>query len=166
MIRPYFPTRANNVPTPLRAIVQRRVRFEEVDALGIVWHGRYASYAEDGRVALYEACDIGYLDFYRNGVIAPLKSIHFDYLRPLRFGDAFSIEGILHWNDAARLDFEFAIRDAQGRLAASGYSVQLMLDLDANLLLLPPPFFVEFRERWRNGELRALQTGAADPSAP
>ena len=159
MIRAYFPVRPG-APPPLRRTVQRRVRFEEVDALGIVWHGRYPSYAEDGRVALYEACGIGYLDFYRNGVIAPVKKMHLDFHRPLRFGDLVSIEGILHWNDAARLDFEFAIRDDQARLAAGGYSVQLMLDNQENLLLFPPPFYQEFRARWRSGELRALQSGA------
>ena len=40
MRRPYFPFK-QDAPEPLRAIVRRRVRFEEVDPLGIVWHGRY-----------------------------------------------------------------------------------------------------------------------------
>lgn len=38
-------------PAPLCVTTQREVRFEEVDVMRIVWHGRYASYFEDGRVA-------------------------------------------------------------------------------------------------------------------
>ena len=38
-------------PAPLVVGIDRRVRFEEVDALGMVWHGRYPSYFEDGRIA-------------------------------------------------------------------------------------------------------------------
>lgn len=161
MIRPYFPSRQGPdgaaLPLPLRRRVEGRVRFEEADALGIVWHGRYVSYAEDARVALYEACGVGYLDFYRHGVVTPIKKMRLDYLRPMRFGDSFSVEGVLHWNEAVRLDFEFLVRDAQGELAASGYTVQLLLDSEGRLLLLPPPFFAEFRERWRRGDLAALQ---------
>ena len=29
----------------------------------------------------------------------------------------------------------------------------MMLDADRNLLMLPPPFYREFLDRWRNGEL-------------
>jgi acyl-CoA thioester hydrolase len=165
MIRPYFPSRPGSdgaaPPLPLRKTVPGRVRFEEADALGVVWHGRYASYAEDARAALFEACGVGYLDFHRNGVITPIKNMRIDYLRPLRFGDTFEVEGVLHWNDAVRLDFEFAVRDAQGELAASGCTVQLMLDQEGRLLLLPPPFYAEFRERWRRGVLSALQGAGA-----
>ncbi len=77
-----------------------------------------------------------------------------DYLAPLRFGDEFSIEAILHWSDAARLDFEFLIRGADGSLVATGCSVQLMLDKAGGLLLLPPPFVRALREQWRAGTLR------------
>ena len=31
---------------------QRTVRFEEVDAVRFMWHGRYASWLEDGREAM------------------------------------------------------------------------------------------------------------------
>lgn len=152
MNKPYFARREGD-PPPLRAIVQRRVRFEEVDPMGIVWHGRYVGYFEDGRVALGSLYGIGYEDFFRHVVPAPVRKLQIDYLTPLRFRDDFEIEAILHWSDAARLDFEFLIRGADGRLVATGCSVQLMLDQAGELLLLPPPFVREFRERWQAGLL-------------
>ena len=36
-------------PTPLSETVQLRVRFSETDPLGIVWHGNYIKYFEEGR---------------------------------------------------------------------------------------------------------------------
>lgn len=152
MRTPYFARREGD-PPPLRTLVQRRVRFEEVDPMGIVWHGRYVGYFEDGRVALGSRYGIGYEDFFRLGVPAPIRKLQIDYLAPLRFGDEFSIEAILHWSDAARLDFEFLIRGAAGSLVATGCSVQLMLDKAGGLLLLPPPFVCEFRDRWQTGLL-------------
>ncbi len=150
--KPYFPVRPDQ-PPPLRATVERRVRFEEVDPLGIVWHGRYPSYFEDARVALGELYGIGYLDFYRQGILAPIKKMHFDYQRPLRFGDLFTVEGILHWSDAVRLNFEFVIRNSLGAVATTGYTVQMLIDREENVLLLHPPFFADFRARWQAGEL-------------
>ena len=64
MIKPYF-RRGEGQPPPLRAITKRRVRFEEVDPLGIVWHGRYPSYFEDARVELGRKYGIDYMDFYK-----------------------------------------------------------------------------------------------------
>ncbi|MCK4502014.1 MAG: acyl-CoA thioesterase [Desulfuromonadales bacterium] len=142
-----------NAPEPLRCQVDRVVRFEEVDALSIVWHGRYPSYFEDGRVALGDNYGLGYMDFYRHGVIAPIKQMHIDYRLPLRFGEPFTIEAILHWSDAARINHEFILRNQAGEVTTSGYSVQLLMDTEQNVLLLPPPFYAEFRERWQAGTL-------------
>lgn len=152
MRQPYFKT-AEGAPPPLRHRVERVVRFEEVDPLGIVWHGRYPGYFEDARVALGERYGIGYLDFYRQGVVAPIRKLHIDYHRPLRFREPFTIEGVLHWSEAARLDHEFIIRNAAGEVATTGYSVQMLMDTEERLLLVVPPFFEGFRERWQKGEL-------------
>ena len=152
MRKAYFPPQPE-APLPLRCTVERVVRFEEVDPLGIVWHGRYPSYFEDGRVLLGQHYGLGYLDFYHQGVVAPIKQMHIDYHLPLRFGEAFTIEAILHWTEAARLNHEFILRNAAGQVTTTGYSVQLLLDDQQNLLMMPPPFFEAFRQRWRNGEI-------------
>jgi len=154
MMKPYFRPRVGQ-PEPLRHKVTRRVRFEEVDSLGIVWHGRYASYFEDGRDAHGEAYGIAYSDFYRQGVVVPIKKIHVDFHRSLRLREMVSIEALLHWSEAARINYEFIIRDGDGRMAATGYTVQMMLDLERNLCMIPPSFYSDFLERWKAGELHA-----------
>ncbi|MEG6552156.1 acyl-CoA thioesterase [Desulfocurvibacter africanus] len=140
-------------PAPLRINVQRRVRFEEVDVMGIVWHGRYPSFCEDARVALGDRYGIGYLDFHGQGILTPIKQMHIDYQRPLRFKEEFSIEALLHWTEAARINYEFILRNAEGVVTTTGYSVQLMLDKDLDLLIAPPPFYQDFCARWKAGEL-------------
>lgn len=153
MLKPYF-INQKDAPQPLRFHVKRRVRFEEVDALGIVWHGRYPSYFEDARTALGEHYGIGYLDLFSNGILAPIKKLHLDYHRPLTFPEEFSIEGILHWSDAARINYEFIIRDNKGSIATTGYSVQVMLDKQNNLYMVSPSFYQDFCRRWKAGELK------------
>ena len=152
MKKSYFRAAATD-PAALRCCVERVVRFEEVDALAIVWHGRYPSYFEDGRVLLGEQYGLGYMEFYQQGIIAPIKQLHVDYQRPLRFGGRFTIEAILHWSDATRLNHEFVLRNAAGEVTTTGYTVQLLLDKEDNVQMLPPPFYAEFRQRWQAGEL-------------
>ena len=153
MTKPYFKTGPGQ-PDPLRMTVERCVRFEECDPLGIVWHGRYPGYFEDARVALGRNYGIGYMDFYRHGVSSPIRKLHIDYFKPLSFEDPFTIEGILHWNEAARLDFEFILRNAGGEITTTGYSVQMLMNADGEYLLAHPPFYASFCQRWQAGELR------------
>jgi len=152
VITPYFTTE-DGAPPPLRASLPGRVRFEEVDPLGIVWHGRYASYFEDARVALTDRYGIGYLDFHEKGIVAPIRKFHVDYFRSLRFREPFSAEAVLHWTEAPCLNMEFILRNEAREVTTTGYTVQLMLDADRNLLMLPPGFYREFLDRWRKGEL-------------
>jgi len=153
MVKPYF-TNEKEDPEPLVVTVQRRVRFEETDPLGIVWPGRYSSYFEDARAAVGEKYGIGYMDFYRNETVAPLRIFHTDFLLPIGFQEDITIDGILRWSEAARINFEYTIRNSRGEVTTRGYSVQVMLDLNNNLLLIPPRFYEDFLLRWKEGRLR------------
>ncbi len=152
MRKPYFPF-VKDAPAPLRLTVGRRVRFEEVDSMGIVWHGCYPSYFEDARVALGHRYGISYSDFIQAGIPVPVRQMQIDYLGPLRFEDDVDIAAILHWSDAARINVEYEIHNARGQLVCRGCTVQMMLDRDLNILLAPPPFFAEFLQKWKQGEL-------------
>ncbi|UFS69367.1 acyl-CoA thioesterase [Geomonas sp. RF6] len=152
MSKHYFP-KQEGAPPSLSVTVERQVRFEEVDPLAIVWHGRYPSFFEDARVAFGAKYGVGYLDCYRNGFLTPIKKMHVDYFRPLSFPEPFTIEGILHWTPAARLNFEFIIRNGEGEVTTTGYTVQMMVDTEQNVLLIPPPFIRDFLDRWQAGEL-------------
>ena len=148
----YF--RSEPGPQPLRQVVERTVRFEEVDPLGIVWHGRYPSYFEDARLALCNRIGIGYRDCYAAGVATPIKQIHVDYSKPLHFEETFTIEAILHWCDAARINMEYLLRNREAEVTTTGYTVQLLTDPHQQLpLLVVPPFMETFRNRWKTGEI-------------
>ena len=57
-----------------------RVRFVETDPLGIVWHGNYIQYFEDGREA-----------FGRHHGISYLNQKHFGYATPIVKSDRKSV---------------------------------------------------------------------------
>lgn len=151
-------------PLPLRMTVSRRVRFEEVDSLGIVWHGHYSSYFDDARTLLGDAYGMGYLDFLDNRVVTPIRKLHVDYLRPLSYPETASIEALLHFSEAARIDYEFIVRGSDGDIRATGYSVQMILDEERRPLIVPPHFLVAVRKKWKRGELVANMDTEKNPA--
>ena len=138
---------------PLVCRRQRRVRFHEVDQLSYMWHGHYASWLEDGREALGQRYNVTYLDFYRNGVVTPIKSMTLDYCHPLRYDTTYTIETSLLWNDAAVIEFTYRILDAEENCMTTARTLQLMIDLNGVLLLDAPSFYKTFMQRWAEGTL-------------
>jgi acyl-CoA thioester hydrolase len=151
--RCYFPQEPD-APRPLAATISRRVRFEEIDPLGMVWHGRYVSYLEDGRVTFGDRYGLRYMKFKEEGLAAPIVKMHIDYKAPLRFDEIMNIKTTLHWCDAMRLNFEYHITGQDGRLTATGYTVQLLTDMKGDVLLIPTVWIKDFRQKWKDGKLK------------
>lgn len=152
MRKPYFKSGIDD-PLPLKGSVSRQIRFEEVDMLQIAWHGHFTSFFEDARIKLGEKYKIGYMDLYANGILAPIKTVHVDYIHPLRFREKITIEGILHYSEASRINSEYIIRNSQNKVAATGFTVQMMLNTDYELFLVQPEFYRNFCDRWKAGKL-------------
>lgn len=150
----YFPGEEHD-PSPLQATCKRRVRFEEIDSLGMVWHGRFPSYLEDGRIAFGDAYGLSYQSFMVHDTVAPIVKMHIDYRSVLRFDEMITIESQLHWSDAARLNFSYTIYNGKGDVAATGYTVQLLTEPDGTMLLVLPEWLKSFREKWKAGGFKA-----------
>ncbi len=143
-----------SAPASLVVKTERRVRFEEVDMLGIVWHGHYVSFLDTGRVALGDRFPaLSYTRMKKEAMAAPIVQLHIDYLAPFAFDDVMHIETTLHWTDALRLNFSYKISRADGQLAIQAYTVQLFTDLTGAVLLIPPAWIEEFRQQWKTGLL-------------
>ena len=151
--KPYFIPESDG-PPPLSATTNRKVRFEEVDPLGIVWHGRYPSYFEDGRVAFGDKFDLSYVTMRKENFYAPIVKMHIDYHHTLKYHEEITIISTLHWSDAARLNFEYEILNEAGQLAATGYTVQLLTNLEKETLMTRPEFVEKFCDRWRKGLIK------------
>jgi len=72
---------------------ERAVRFEEVDAAGIVFFARFLNYAHEAMEALLGGLDGGYVRLVNERRIGmPAVHVECDFRAPLRFGDVARIE--------------------------------------------------------------------------
>jgi acyl-CoA thioester hydrolase len=124
------------------------IRFSEVDSMGVVWHGNYIRYFEDGREAFGDRYGINYLDFYKQGVMIPVVKITCDYKKPLVYGDTAIVETRYVNCEAAKLQYDYTVyHGTTNEIIATGSSVQVFLNRDMELLLDAPPFFYDWKKK-------------------
>lgn len=136
----------------LHHTTELEVKFSEADPLGIVWHGHYIRYFEDGREAFGEAYGLKYLDFYRSNIVVPIVNIQCDYRRILRYGHKIRLETTYEDTPAAKLLFHYKVFDAAtNEQVASGSSVQVFMHRDSlELMLYLPQFMTDWKKKWLN----------------
>lgn len=132
----------------LIALKEFDIRFSEVDSMGIVWHGTYAKYFEDGREEFGKKYGIGYMDIFRNGFYAPLVELNFQFRKPLPYESKAVVEVTYVNSPAAKILFEYRIFLPQDNtIICTGTSTQVFLDKSYQLIWITPPFYVEWRAK-------------------
>ena len=124
-----------------------RVRFNETDPLGIVWHGHYIVYFEDGREAFGRHFGLSYLDIQRNGFVTPIVKSTCEHFLPLKYGETFRIETTFVNSISAKMIFRYELFNEANQLVCSGETVQVFLDNEGNLQLYNPEFFQKWKEK-------------------
>ena len=127
---------------------QVRVRFVETDPLGIVWHGNYIQYFEDGREAFGRHHGISYLDQKKYGFATPIVKSSTDHKLPLRYGDIATIKTIYVDSASAKIVFRYEIYNQDDQLVCTGETIQVFVDKigEGELWLTIPTFFTDWKK--------------------
>lgn len=124
------------------------VRFSEVDPMGIVWHGNYLRYIEDGRENFGREHGIGYMDLYKRGFKVPIVKLNINHKKSLRYGDEMIVKTTYIDNPAAKIMFKFILTNASnGEVVATCESTQVFVNEKDDLQLIIPEFFNEWRRK-------------------
>ncbi|MGD2034151.1 MAG: acyl-CoA thioesterase [Bacteroidales bacterium] len=133
----------------LKSRKEIEVRFNELDPLGIVWHGNYIKYFEIGREDFGIKHGICYTDLKREQIDTPVVSVQCDYKKYVKYGEKLIIETQYVDNPAAKIILHYAIlRGENSEVVAEGKTVQVFTDIEGNLLLILPEFIVEWKRKW------------------
>ena len=137
------------------------VRFPEVDAYGVVWHGHYVQYFEVARNALCAAFGLTPADALAHGYKVPITRVTMELKRPARLDDRIVVTARLAAPDTAKLAMAYEVRRAASdEILASGTTEQVVLDPSGQLLLTFPAPVKTLVAR-----VLAFQRGEAEPDA-
>lgn len=124
-----------------------RVRFAETDPLGIVWHGNYIQYFEDGREAFGRHHGISYLDQKNYNFSTPIVESKCAHKLPLTYGDVATIKTTYVDSEAAKMIFTYEILNPEGKVVCTGRTVQVFVELGGELSLVIPKFFTDWNKK-------------------
>ena len=100
-----------------------QVRFNEVDAYNVAWHGHYVAWMEVGRNDLAGRFGMDAQQLTKLGLLVK-------YLSPARFKDEIVIRTSLRPSETATLVFLNEIVAADGRRLATGVTTHALTDLN------------------------------------
>lgn len=124
------------------------IRFNEVDMMGVVWHGAYVTFLEDAREAFGAKYGLSYTRYIVENIFAPIVDLKISYKKPLRYGMKPVVKITYRPTDAAKIVFDYVIlnpEDDSVYLAAT--SVQVFMDRNYNLLWESPAFYQDWKKQ-------------------
>jgi acyl-CoA thioester hydrolase len=119
------------------------VRFNEIDAYRIAWHGHYVAWMEIGRNALAGRFDLDAFQLVAAGYLGPVIGLELKFLRPARFNDELTIRTTLQRTETATLKFVTSIVGPDGNRLATGTTTHALTDMDGGLQLQLPAVIAE-----------------------
>jgi acyl-CoA thioester hydrolase len=133
-------------PRPFR--VELDVRFPEVDAYRVVWHGNYILYCEVARNALCSAAGLTPSEALARGYRSPITKFEVALRRPARLDDRLEVSCTLRPSRMPKLEMDYEVRRLPDRLLlATAFTQQVLLNPDDELLLTYPKLVRTLVER-------------------
>ena len=116
--------------------VELDVRFPEVDAYRVVWHGHYVLYCEAARNALCAAAGLSPAEALARGYRSPITKFEVAVRRPAHLDDRLEVSCTLRPPETAKLEMDYEVRRLPDRLLlANAFTQQVVLSPGDELLL-------------------------------
>ena len=124
------------------------IRFSETDAMGVVWHGNYLKFFEDGREHFGKTFGLEYLKIFDEGYFTPIVKSEIDHKAPVYYGQVIKVITRYISSKSAKIMFEYdVVNITTGELCATGKTMQVFLDKQSRTLeLLTPDFYRQWKE--------------------
>ena len=74
------------------------------DHAGVMWHGNYFNWLEEGRINALSEVGVNYFDITKRGFDLPLINSSIKYIKPLYLGDKIIIESIFNIGKSPKIN--------------------------------------------------------------
>ncbi len=137
----------------MKVTVFHQVAFNEMDPMGVVWHGNYANYFELARCALLDKIGLNYNDMKERGHYWPVVKLRCKYMKSATLNQKLAITAELK-DYHNSLTMGFTIRDAEtGDILTKGETMQMAVDIrTGGTSIVNPDYFIELVTHAINSE--------------
>jgi acyl-CoA thioester hydrolase len=120
-----------------------RARYGEVDSMGYVYYGNYASYYEVARVESLRQLGLSYRELEKMGVMMPVLENHSKFLGPALYDEQLKIITTLRTKPSVRIKFEYEIFNEHEKLIHTGETLLAFVNMKSGKPCRPPEIFEE-----------------------
>ena len=111
------------------------------DHAGVMWHGTYFNWLEEGRVDALSKAGINYLDLTKKGFELPLIDTSIKYIFPLYLGDIITIESLFKVGKSPKINIQSRFLNKNKKvLTIAEVNLVLVNNLDFSIVRKRPDF--------------------------
>ena len=121
--------------------ITHRVRYFEIDGLGVAYNSRYLEWFEMGRTELLRSTGMNYKEFVEKGISLPVTEAYVKYHRPVFYDELVTIQTFVTEPPGVtiKIHCEIIVDD---ELRAGGYTVHAFINNNMKPIR-PPKEFVQ-----------------------
>ena len=125
----------------IRSVTPLRVRYPEVDRMGVAHHTHFFVWFEIGRTELLRGAGCSYDRMEGEGIFLPVVEATCRYRAPARYDDNLEVETTLDEISVSRVTFSYLLRrEGTSRPLAEGRTVHATVDRNGEVTKLPPAY--------------------------
>jgi acyl-CoA thioester hydrolase len=122
---------------PSSCDIEIRVRYAEVDAMGVLHHSRFWVYFEMGRTELLRRRGVAYADLEKAGVFFVVAKCAARFLAPARYDELLTLTTTITRTGAARIDHAYQLKRADGVLVATAETTLACVNRQGQIIPIP-----------------------------
>ena len=120
-----------------------RVRYGETDQMGVVYHGNYAPYLEQGRTEWLRDLGFSYKWLEENGIHLPVVNMTIDYKRPAHYDDLITVTTTLKSIPTFKIEFLYEIHNQDGQLLVKASTSLVFINSVTKKIRRAPSYLLE-----------------------
>jgi len=115
-----------------------RVRYDEVDKMGYVYHGNYAKYFHISRTRLLRKLGINDKKLESQNIIMPVIEMNIRYFKPIYYDDLIKIKTTLKELSGIRLIFDHLVYNQKNEIINKAKSTMVFVDSKTQKIMRIP----------------------------
>lgn len=124
-------------------VTSLRVRYAETDQMGVVYHGNYAQYIEQGRTEWLRDLGFSYKWMEENNIFLPVVNLTIDYKSPAHYDDVLKITTRLSKIPTYKIEFEYEIHNESKLLLATASTILVFINRTTDKLQKAPDYLLD-----------------------
>lgn len=120
-------------------MVDIRVRYQETDQMGVVYHANYFTWFEAARIELLDLMDCPYRELEKEGYLLPVLHCEAKFIKPAHFDDRLFVRAFIKELPLARIKIFYEVFRTEEQLC-TGNTAHAFVDQHGKLVRPPVSF--------------------------